>query len=139
MGKEKQELDKEKALRIAHAVKKAREQYGLTLDEFGKFFGTSGVSGQAVSGWEKAKSIPRAENLLILADLLNENIEQFVEWINLGKTTKSDTTFENKSTEKTISDYLLVSEKLRRMRTEDLWLLQEELTGILKERTLICK
>jgi len=66
--------DAELKLRLAHAIKAAREEAGLTRPQLAKGVG---VSRNAVLAWEKGTSVPSMLNLGGLADTLGVSADLF--------------------------------------------------------------
>lgn len=60
---------------VAHRIKNIRQERGMTMEEFGKLFGTTKHS---VSNWENAKNLPNVTRLKEIADYGDITIEELL-------------------------------------------------------------
>lgn len=56
-------------------IKEIREKNGLTMEEFGKYFGVGRVT---VSRWEKGKKVPDLDTFIKVAEKFNKPLDFFI-------------------------------------------------------------
>ena len=62
---------------LGERIKVARKSAGLTAEEFAKRLG---VTSKTVRGWEKSRRVPRANQIVMMAGLLNVTGDAWNNW-----------------------------------------------------------
>lgn len=64
------------AIETGKNIKRLREEKGITVRELQKIFGFD--TPQAVYRWQRGETLPRLDNLLVLAKILDVQVEDLI-------------------------------------------------------------